>query len=314
MIGARVRLTPSGASQDLANRAKSMETLSGADGTFFFGGVAPGNFQLAVESEGFATQFVSATLASGEMDTLPPVTLILFGGNTSVQVVAPQAEIAEDEIKAQEKQRLLGVIPNFYVSYIPNAAPLDARQKFELAWKASIDPITFGLTGALAGLEQADNGFSGYGQGAQGYGKRFGAAYADTVTGTFLGGAIFPTLLRQDPRYFYKGTGSVRSRVLYAVAMSVICKGDNQRWQPNYSGVAGSLAAGAISNLYYPAGNQSGARVMFEDTGIGIGETAVTNVLQEFVVRKLTPSLRHNKPGSSNLGTGNPLGSDPAKP
>ena len=124
--------------------------------------------------------------------------------------------------------------------------PWDAKQKFELAWKSTIDPITFALTGALAGIEQADNTFSGYGQGAQGYGKRFGAAYADTVTSTFIGSARPPTLLRQDPRYFYKGKGSVRSRVFYAIANSVICKGDNRRWQPDYSGVLGSLAAGSV--------------------------------------------------------------------
>ena len=303
VIGARVQLTRDGRSVDQAeNQAQDQvanrETPTGSDGTFSFGGVAPGAFQLSVDSESFATRLLSGTLHSGETDTLPPITLMLAGASTSVQVVAPQWELAEDEIKEQEKQRLLGVIPNFYVSYIPDAAPLNAKQKFELAWRSSIDPITFALTGALAGIEQADNTFSGYGQGAQGYGKRFGAAYADTVTGTFIGGAMLPALLRQDPRYFYKGKGSFRSRVLYAIANSVICKGDNQRWQPDYSGVLGSLAAGAISNLYYPAGSRSGLALMFENTGVGIGETAVANIFQEFVVRKLTPSLRKN--GSNN--------------
>ena len=309
MIGARVQLTRGEQSQDSSqnrakNEAQNRETLSGADGTFFFGGVAPGNFQLSVAAEGFATRLLSGTLHSGETENLPPTTLILAAASTSVRVVAPQSEIAEDEIKAQEKQRLLGVIPNFYVSYIPDAAPLDAKQKFELAWKSTIDPITFALTGALAGIEQADNTFSGYGQGPQGYGKRFGAVYADTVTSTFIGSALLPSLLRQDPRYFYKGKGSVRSRVLYAIANSVICKGDNRRWQPDYSGVLGSLAAGAISNLYYPAGSRSGLALMFENTGFGIGETAVANILQEFVVRKLTLSLRNNNSGNS----------EPAKP
>ena len=313
MIGARVQLTrdersrnaDQSADQSQAQDAtQNRETLSSADGTFFFGGVAPGDFQLAIAAEGFATRLLSGTLHSGEAENLPPTTLILSAANTSLQVVAPQWEVAEDEIKAQEKQRLLGVIPNFYVSYIPDAAPLDAKQKFELAWKSTIDPITFALTGALAGIEQADNTFSGYGQGAQGYGKRFGAAYADTVTSTFIGSALLPTLLRQDPRYFYKGKGSVRSRVFYAIANSVICRGDNRRWQPDYSGVLGSLAAGAISNLYYPAGSRSGLALMFENTGFGIGETAVANILQEFLVRKLTPNLRNH----------NPRNSEPAKP
>lgn len=313
VIGARVQLTHDGRSGDRAenqaqDQAANQETLSGSDGTFSFGGVAPGAFQLSVDLEGFATRLLSGSLHSGETDALPPITLMLAGAGTSVQVVAPQWEVAEDEIKSEEKQRLLGVIPNFYVSYIPDAAPLDAKQKFELAWRSTIDPITFALTGALAGIEQADNTFSGYGQGAQGYGKRFGAAYADTMTGTFIGGAILPALLRQDPRYFYKGKGGFRSRVLYAIASSVICKGDNQRWEPNYSGVLGSLAGGAISNLYYPPSDRSGVALTFENTAVGIGETAVTNIFQEFVVRKLTPSLRNNR------GNNNPADNNPAKP
>src|SRR5208337_2749321 len=141
----------------------------------------------------------------------------------------------EEQIKVEEKQRVLGVLPNFYVSYIPDAAPLNSKQKFTLAWKTVVDPFTFLFTGGVAGVEQAQNHFAGYGQGAQGYGKRFGAAYADTVTGTFI------------------GSGSKRSRILYALANSVICKGDNRRWQPNYSTILGSLAVGGISNLYYPA-------------------------------------------------------------
>ncbi len=139
---------------------------------------------------------------------------------------------------------MLGVFPNFYVSYDPNAVALTSKQKFELAYRTTIDPVTFVLTGAIAGAQQAQNNFSGYGQGAQGYGKRYGAVYADTVTSTFLAGAVFPSLFKQDPRYFYKGTGTVRERFLYAVANAVICKGDNGRWQPSYSNILGNLASG----------------------------------------------------------------------
>jgi hypothetical protein len=210
---------------------------------------------------------------------------------TQVQVNVPLVEVAAEELKVEEKQRIFGVIPNFYVSYVPNAAPLASKQKFQLAWRTTMDPVNFAITGAIAGVQQATNTFSGYGQGAQGYGKRYGASYADLVTGTFLGSAILPSILKQDPRYFYKGTGSSRSRVLYAIANSVICKGDNGHWQPNYSGILGSLASGGISNLYYPAQNRDGATLTVENTLIGIGETAATNLLQEFVIRKLTPNL-----------------------
>ena len=119
--------------------------------------------------------------------------------------------------------------------------------------------------------------------------KRYGAVFASSVTGTFIGSAILPSLLKQDPRYFYKGTGSTRSRILYALANSVICKGDDGRWEPNYSSILGSLAAGGISNLYYPAKNRDGLELTFENTLINIGATAASNLLQEFVIRKLTP-------------------------
>ena len=122
------------------------------------------------------------------------------------------------------------------------------------------------MTGAVAGIEQANHTFAGYGQGAQGYGKRFGANYADGFVGNMIGGAILPSLFKQDPRYFYKGTGPVRSRALYAIATAVICKGDNGHWQLNYSGILGGLAAGGISNLYYPASDRSGVEVTFENS------------------------------------------------
>ncbi|HYB76734.1 MAG TPA: carboxypeptidase regulatory-like domain-containing protein, partial [Candidatus Bathyarchaeia archaeon] len=138
--------------------------------------------------------------------------------------------------------------------------------------------------------------FSGYGQGAEGYAKRYGAGYADMVTGTFIGGAVLASLLKQDPRYFYKGVGSKRSRFLYAIANAVICKGDNGRWQPNYSGVIGNLAAGGISNLYYPASDRTGAKLTFENAAIATASTAISNVFQEFFSRKLTPKVSHNPP------------------
>ena len=200
-------------------------------------------------------------------------------------------ELAEFQVQDQEKQRVLGIIPNFYVSYVPHALPLTWKQKFELSWRSSTDPFTFVGVGALAGIEQAGDEFSGYGQGAQGYARRYGASYGDVVIGTFLGSAILPSLLKQDPRYFYKGVGSKRSRILYALASPVICKGDNGNWQPNYSYVLGNLAAGGLANLYYPTSDRNGAGILFETELIRFGENALSAVLQEFVFRKLTPHL-----------------------
>jgi hypothetical protein len=213
---------------------------------------------------------------------------------TDMEVGVSQTEVAEAQIKVEEKQRVLGVLPNFYVSYVSNAAPLTSKQKFKLALWTVVDPFTLVFVGGAAGVEEAQNHFEEYGQGAQGYAKRFGAGYADTVAGTFLGGAILPSLLKQDPRYFYKGSGSKPSRIGYAVASALICKGDNGRWQANYSNILGSLAAGGISNLYYPAQDRNGAGLTFENGAIGIGASAIANLFQEFVIRKLTPKVPNN--------------------
>lgn len=265
----------------------SQEARSDSDGQFYFAGVTPGSFLLTITSPGFTSQSASGFLHPGEDYTMPPILLAVATAASEVKVAMTPVEIAEAEIKDEEKQRVLGVIPNFYVTYNSAAVPLNTKQKFELAWKSTIDPINFGLTGAIAGVQQATNAFSGYGQGAQGYAKRYGASYADSAISMFIGGAILPSVLKQDPRYFYKGTGTRRFRFFYAIANAVICKGDNGRWQPNYSSMLGSLAAGGISNLYYPESDRDPA-VTFENTLIAIGSNAANNILQEFLIRKLT--------------------------
>ena len=236
-------------------------------------------------------------LHSGESYVVPQNSLAVATNITDVEVGVSPEEVAEEQIKVEEKQRVLGVLPNFYVSYVPNAVPLTSKQKFKLAWKTVVDPFSLIFVGGVAGVEQAQDHFKEYGEGAEGYGQRFGAGYADTVTSTFIGSAILPSLLKQDPRYFYKGSGSTGARALYAIANSVICKGDNRRWQPNYSSILGALAAGGISNLYYPANDRDGAELTFENAAIGIGGTAVANLFQEFVIRKLTPKSRNHNPG-----------------
>jgi hypothetical protein len=284
VAGAQIRLTRE-------DQSTSQEVVSDADGQFYFAAVAPGPFQLTITSDGFATQIISGTVGPGEAYIVPQVVLPVATQVTQVTVGLTQVELAEVQIKDQEKQRVLGIIPNFYVSYVPNAVALTSKQKFELAWKSSVDPFTFVAVGAVAGAAQAGDEFRGYGQGAQGYAKRYGASYGDVVIGTFLGSAILPSLLKQDPRYFYRGTGSTRSRILYALASPVICKGDNGRWQANYSYVLGSFGAAGIANLYYPPSDRQGAGPVLGTALIRLGENAVAAVFQEFVVRKLTRNL-----------------------
>ena len=269
-------------------------TSTDENGQFVFANVASGGFKITITAQGFATQTSAGMLHESESLTVPQMILAISTVNTEVNVTMTHVELAELQIKDEEKQHVLGFVPNYYVSYVRDAASLNTKQKFELAWKTTINPVTFLLTGAAAGFEQMQNQYGGYGQGAAGYGKRYGATYADVVTGNFIGAALLPSILKQDPRYFYKGSGSKKSRLLYALANIGITKGDNGRWQPNYSGLVGSLAAAGISNAYYPA-NERGVGLTFENFAITVAAGGAANILQEFVIKKLTPNA-----GSSN--------------
>src|SRR5579864_8440403 len=277
------------------SQTPNQEVKSGSNGQFLFANVAPGPFRLTVTSPGFAARELYADLGPGETYLVPPIILTVAIGVIEVHVkdspLTP-VQVADMQIKEQEKQRVFGLIPNFYVSYSHDALPLHPKQKFRLAWKTTTDPFTIVGVAALAGVEQATNAFEGYGQGAEGYFKRLGASYTDAITGTFVGSAILPSLLKQDPRYFYKGSGTTRSRLVYALASPVICKGDNMHWQPNYSNVAGSFASAGISYLYYPPSDRNGAGLVLQNSLIRLGETAFEGVLQEFIVRRLTPHLQ----------------------
>ena len=275
------------------------QVTSGEQGQFLFAGVAPGPFHITVEGQGFDTQSVSGTLRPGDTLFVPQISLVLATVVTEVKVLPPQ-EVAEQQIHEEEKQRVLGVIPNFYVSYLPpsEAVALTAKQKSELAWKSSVDPVTFAGIAFIAGFQQAGDQYSEYGQGMEGYGKRYGAFYGNVVIGTFLGNAVMPSLLKQDPRYFYKGTGSKRSRLLHALGAPFVCPGDNGRQEVNYSYLIGSFAAGGISTLYYPTNNRSAAGLAVENGLVRIAENSISSVAQEFFIRKLTPH-HHSDPPSS---------------
>jgi hypothetical protein len=287
VTGARVTLEING-----PGTPRSMET--DGDGFFQFDTVEPGTFKLTVSSPGFSSWVATdLVLLPGQRFEMPSIALKVAPINTNIEAVLSPHDVAEEQMLAEEKQRVLGVFPNFYVAYVWNAAPLSSGQKFRLALRSTVDPVSIAITGVTAGIEQWQNDFSGYGQGAQGYAKRFGASYADGFIGTMLGNAILPSILHQDPRYFYKGTGSIPSRALYAIGSVVICKGDNGHWQPNYSYVFGNLAAAGISNIYYPSTDRNGAGLTIENSLIGTASSAVSSLLQEFLIKKIS---RHVQP------------------
>jgi hypothetical protein len=271
------------------------ETLTGTtagDGVFRFERVPAGIFSVKVVEDGMDEAAASGTLRPGEMTTLAALQMRVKNVETEVDVM-PSEQIAALQVQEEEKQRLFGAIPNFYVVYDHDAAPMTTKLKYQMAWRNLIDPFNLGLVAANAGIEQADGAFSGFGPGPAGYGKRVGAGMGDFLIGSYLTGAVLPQVFKQDPRYFYKGTGSNWSRVKYAVAMAVVCRGDNGKWQPCYSNVLGAFGAAGASNLYYPRSDRRGASLTLELGLISIGSDAAGNVIQEFLLKHLT-SKKHN--------------------
>lgn len=257
-------------------------------GRFDLSGLPPGPFVLTVLSDGITVGSAKGTLDSGQTLALAAITMHVAATSSEVNVTATEHEIAEAEVKQEEQQRVVAIVPNYFVTYSPNPAPLSAKQKFNLGWHVVIDPTTFAFAAASAGIEQWNHTIAGYGAGPQGYGKRYGAALALSTSSTVFRGSLFPALFRQDPRYYYKGTGTVWSRTKYALATAVICKGDNGKWQANYSGILGDLSAGALSNAYYPAGSRHGAGLTFEDGLLSTAGVGIGHLFQEFVFRKLS--------------------------
>jgi hypothetical protein len=230
------------------------------------------------------------SLHAGEFRIVPPITLTVFGGITHITVTANKEQLAEQQVQIAVHQRIAGVIPNFYSTYDWNAPPMQAKQKFQLAFRSIIDPVAFLSVAGVAGAEQYKDVFPAYGSGFEGYGKRYGAAMANHVSGTLLGRAVYPSIFHQDPRYFYKGKGSIPSRILYAVSAAVIARGDDGRWKPNYSHILGNFSAAAISNLYYPAADR-GARLILLN-GLGdMGANMASNLIREFLLKHITSHI-----------------------
>jgi hypothetical protein len=256
-------------------------------GFFGFSAVEPGNYKITIAADGFAI-WTAADVAVGSSGQ-PSVSAVLqvAAASSSVNVTLTQHEVAAQQLKDQEKQRLLGVFPDFFVSYAANPAPMTAAQKFQLGWKTIVDPVAFMDSGLGAGFEQWRHKYPEFGGGMEGYGKRFGAQYADYASSMMVGHVVMQSIFHQDPRYFYKGTGSVRSRALYAIGTAFVRKGDNGHWQPDYSDVLGGIGASEISTLYYPVSSRTGRRLV-DNVMLGFGGRAIHNLLHEFVLRKIT--------------------------
>jgi hypothetical protein len=257
------------------------------NGYFEFHEVKPGiPYHVKISAAGFSEwNSPLVTLEPSQFKILGDIRLQIELARTTVNVTQTSEEVATEQVRVEEKQRVLGIIPNFYVVYDPDPVPLTAKLKFRLALKVATDPITATGVAFLSAVQQAGD-TPDYGQGAEGFGKRYGANAADGFSDIMIGGAILPSLLHQDPRYFYQGTGTKKSRIRHAMVHPFVCRGDKGNWQPNYSSLGGDLASSAISNLYYPPSNR-GTGLVFTNFAISTAERVATSLVQEFVLRSI---------------------------
>jgi hypothetical protein len=271
---------------------QSQKALSKEDGSFAFHDIAPGiPHKITVTAEGFADWNSSVAVEPGQEKTVSDVKLRILAVQRAVTVHYSSQEVASQQVKAEEQQRILHFIPNMYVVYEPHPEPLTTKMKFHMAYKDLSSPVFFARVAAWAAVQQANN-TPHYGQGAEGYGKRLGAGFADATTENLFGNAILPSLLHQDPRYFYQGTGTNWSRARHAMFAPLICKGDNGKSQPNYSTWGGALISSAISTAYYPGANR-GAGHVFSTFGVGMALHVGSSLAQEFIFDRFTSRGKH---------------------
>ena len=284
-------------------------TITDQAGEFHFSPVATGSYKLTITASGFEAWTAENVAPRRDGNPLSiSATLRMAPTSTELNVSLPPHELAAEQIKVEEKQRLFGVFPNFLVTYEPNAAPLTAKQKFQLGRKTFFDPVPILFSGIGAGIQQAHNTFPEYGQGVAGFSKRFGANYGDRVDSILIGHIVTQSVLHQDPRYFYKNTGNFGSRALYAFATAFVAKGDNGHWQPPYADVLGGMGSYEISTLYRPSTSRPVLRL--EHTILlGFAGRATDHLIQQFVADKLTTHVpkKMTRRSQSVLRAGTPV-------
>ncbi|HZQ21069.1 MAG TPA: hypothetical protein VFA90_20515 [Terriglobales bacterium] len=194
---------------------------------------------------------------------------------------APTTDREKQVEKQEQSQRLLGVLPNFGTTSRRNPPPLSASGKFHLFYKSAFDPVQLSVVGLQAGFSQAEDEFPEYGQGAAGFGKRYGATLADEVSSGLFTDFLYPVLFKEDPRYFRLGEGPIKRRFGYALLQEIDCHTDKGGRSVAWSNVLGALTSGSVSNAYYPA-PERGFGLTMSRSAISIGYGSLGGLVDEF--------------------------------
>jgi hypothetical protein len=174
-------------------------------------------------------------------------------------------------------------MPNFLtLENAKNVPPLTPAEKFKVTARGIFDPFEFVLIGFVAGINQAANSNASYGQGMEGYGKRYGTAYGDNAIENFMASAVLPSLLHQDPRYYQMGHGGFWRRSKHAVSRVLFTRSDSGEKQLNYSELGGGMIAASISTYAYHPESDRGFGNVASVWGSQMGWDAVTYMIKEF--------------------------------
>jgi hypothetical protein len=274
-------------------------TVTDVEGAFQIAFLPAGNYSVKISASGLSDWTASDVIVSQTEESKPLLAVMQIAPvKFTVSAILPTEEVAQQQLKHETQQRVLGVIPNYFVAYENNAAPLSTKQKFDLSFKLLIDPATFAAAGITAGIQQSMNSYHQFGQGSEGYAKRYAAAYGTAATNLLITSVAADSVLHQDPRYFYSGTGTKAQRAWYAVKSAFRARGDNGKWQPPYAGLIGTVAAAEISDLYYPGSRTQytllGRSLMFHFAGL-VG----LNLGEELFLKRFTTHTRDVQPAAN---------------
>jgi hypothetical protein len=266
------------------------QVISDDDGNFRMEKLPTGAFMLTVAADGLTTLSTPVVMGPQEQKVLPPVVLRIATVASEVDAVS-QVEMADEQIKVEEKQRILGIVPNFYVAYDQNTVPLDTVQKFRLAGRTVLDPEVFIAVAISAGIAQGTQTPIEWQQNFKGYAQRYGAGYAGALAGIGLSGAVFPAIFHEDPRYFYKGTGTTGERLRWSLKQAFVQRNDKGQWRPGYAETLGDLSASLVTVAIYPHQATDWGKTTAIDFGLNVAGEAFGDLMEEFVV----PKLPHSK-------------------
>jgi hypothetical protein len=294
-----------------APASESQEVIASNLGHFRFSDLAAGSYTVTITSPGFETyRLQDIILKPGEAYELPEVALPIARTSADATVTITEQQLAEAELNDELHQRVLGILPNYYTSYIWDAAPLTMRQKFKLSIRSATDPVFFASTALTAGIQYANNSDPEYGPGVGGYFTRYAADYGDALVGRIVTSVLLNSLFKEDPRYFVMTNGSIPRRAFHAVMSTVTQRGDDKHWHPAYANFIGSASAALITSTWHQGSSTVLGNQVLGATFYDLGGEAIRNLAREFLFRHLArhiPTYAKGKPPDEKPAPASPL-------